>query len=147
TLKPYGYPSEWHAARAVLTQAGAAEDRAVVLPFGLYRRFDWNGGHAVLDPAPRFFPGEVITDDALEVPAGTVAGEDPLADLIRKAEADPDALESVLAEAGVRWVLVHTHEGRAHTSVPDGTEIFRGERLRVVELEVTATGTSVDQSW
>lgn len=134
TLSPHAYPAEWHEARSRLAAAGAADGRSVVLPFGLYRRFDWNGGHAVLDPAPRFFPGDVVTDDALAVTGGTVAGEDPLADEIRAAVDDPARLTQVLREAGVRWVIAHADGGEVDAVLPEGEPVHHGERLVVLEL-------------
>lgn len=132
-LAPHDYPSDWFEARAVLQEAGAADDRSVVLPFGIYRRFDWNGGHAVLDPAWRFFPGEVITDDALSVEQGTVDGEDALAAAIRDAADDPARLDQVLSEHGVRWVIVHLDEGRTDLALPPGRSLFAGERIAVLD--------------
>ncbi|MFS3130312.1 hypothetical protein ACLM5J_18060 [Nocardioides sp. Bht2] len=132
-LEPHDYPQDWFAARTLLTEAGAADDRSVVLPFGLYRRFDWNGGHAVLDPAWRFFPGEVITDDLLEVPDGAVAGEDGVAAEIRAAADDPRRLDEVLSEHGVRWVIVHLDAGESQVPLPSGTRLFSGERLAVID--------------
>ncbi len=58
-LRPVDYPHEWFAVRQQVP-----EGRMVVLPWrGSYRGFAWNDRVAVLDPAPRFFPGEVLVDD------------------------------------------------------------------------------------
>ena len=54
-----------------------ADGRMVVLPFDIYRRFAWNDDQALLDPAPRYFPGQVVTDDALEVTGGDGDGGEP----------------------------------------------------------------------
>ena len=55
---PSEYPAEWEAVADSWTEADAAGTGYVVLPFSVYRRFEWNDERAVLDPAPRFFPGE-----------------------------------------------------------------------------------------
>ena len=55
--------------------------RSVVLPWaGSYRGYDWNDRRAVLDPAPRYLPGEVLIDDRLFVDGTTIPSEDPLVD-------------------------------------------------------------------
>ena len=126
------YPSEWHELRAAMDQVVSNEDRVLVLPFSTYRMFAWNT-RAVLDPVPRFFPGQMVTDDALAVPSGVVGGESALAERIRLAEG-PEELSTVLAEAGVGWILVH--RGGDEIEVPDGaTLVFDGPTLRLYELE------------
>ncbi|WP_110205935.1 hypothetical protein [Nocardioides daejeonensis] len=133
-LTPHPYPTEWSQVRTTLERAGADQARTVVLPFGLYRRFDWNGGHAVLDPLPRYLPGDVVTDDALEVRDGTVAGEDPLAARIRAVKDDPERLTLLLRGAGVRWVVAHADQGVVDAPLPAGETMHSGDRLVVVDL-------------
>lgn len=73
-LRASSYPSAWQ------TVADRAGDRAVlVLPWGSYRAFPWDGDRTVLDPAPRWLRGRVVMDDDLPLSTGTVQGEDPLA--------------------------------------------------------------------
>ena len=39
---------------------------SIVLPWhGTYRGFEWNDSRAQLDPAPRFFGGDVLIDDRI----------------------------------------------------------------------------------
>ncbi|MDT0201313.1 hypothetical protein [Nocardioides sp. AE5] len=130
---PVQYPAEWEQVRSVMQEQGAEAQRTVVLPFSLYRRFDWNADKAVLDPAPRFFPGEVVIDDALVVRGGTVAGEDPLAARIRAAGDSPSALAAVLQEEGIAWALVHV-EGPGDVTLPPGEVVHRGDRLALVRV-------------
>jgi hypothetical protein len=129
------YPEEWYEVRRVLEEAGAADERTVVLPFTVYRRYPWNEQTAVLDPAPRFFPGDVVVDDALPVEEGVVAGEDPTAATIRAGLGSPDALTEALAEEKIRFVLLErTTPGAADELVPAGRVLFDGEELLLVDL-------------
>lgn len=130
-LEPAPYPQEWAQVRTLLDDEGAAEQRTVVLPFQVYRRFDWNDRLAVLDPAGRYFPGDVITDDTLTVDGGAVRGETALADRIRDA-ASPEELTTVLADAGVAWALVHKD---GSTGVPAGELVHDGPELQLVRLD------------
>ncbi len=78
---------------------------------GGYRGFEWNGRRAVLDPAPRYLPGEVLIDDRLFVDGTPIPSEDPLVDDVAEAlEAEDPA--SALRDLGVRWVVVETRNAR-----------------------------------
>ncbi|MFD1936688.1 hypothetical protein ACFSKW_34980 [Nonomuraea mangrovi] len=99
------YPRAWMEARAIIQQDREPGD-VLVLPFESYRRFSWNGGRAVLDPAQRFFaaPGrEVVADDSVRVGSMVVAAEDPRAEQVERVLKRPS--ES-LATAGFRYVVV-----------------------------------------
>lgn len=132
TLQPVAYPEEWDVVRGVLDER--ADARTVVLPFGIYRRFGWNDDRALLDPAPRYFRGQVITDDALDVEGGTVAGESRTARRITAAADDPEALTRVLGEEDVRFVVVE--KGTPGRDVPElgGQVLHDGPELRLVDL-------------
>ncbi len=106
-LEPVAYPDEWRRVSDRLEEAGSSSDRLVVLPFEIYQRFDWNEDRALLDPSPRFFPVDVVTNDVLRLRRGVdVAGEDPVAAAI-SAGIEQGRVEEVLDEEQVRWVLVH----------------------------------------
>ena len=50
----------------------------MVLPWrGSYRGYPWNEHRAMLDPAPRFFEGEVLIDDRLYLGSTVLSNEDP----------------------------------------------------------------------
>jgi hypothetical protein len=103
-----------------------------VLPWaGSYRGFDWNDDRAVLDPAPRFLPGEVLIDDRVFVDGTVIPSEDPLvADVAAAlAEDEPDA---ALRELGVRWVVVE--QGMPSATVPEGVTAYDGTQLTLVDL-------------
>lgn len=135
-LRAVDYPAEWQRVADLV----AAEDDAtmVVLPWtGSYRGFAWNDRRAVLDPAPRFFRGEVLIDDRVLLDGLTLPGESARTRAVTAAleDADPAA---ALRELGVRWVLVE----RGHLmgtmglvgTVPDGTFRHRGPGLILLDL-------------
>ena len=88
-------------------------------------------------PRPRtaLLPGQIITDDALEVTEGTVSGESRTARRIDAAADDPEALAQVLADEDVRWVLIEKGTPGAEL-VPDivGTVVHDGPELQLVDL-------------
>ncbi len=133
-IEPVSYPAEWSVVAADLARLGGGEERTVVLPFSVYRRFGWNEQRAVLDPAPRFFPGDVVTDDSLGIGARTVAGEDPDAARIREAIAGERPLGPVLAAAGIRFVLVERGTPGVVPDLPDALVRHDGPELRLLDL-------------
>ena len=124
------YPQEWDAVADHLEEHGPG--RSVVLPWaGSYRGYDWNDRRAVLDPAPRYLPGDVLIDDRLFVDGTTIPSEDPLVDDVAEAlEADDPA--AALRDLGVRWVVVE--KGMQSGPVPAGTTVYDGEHLTLVDL-------------
>jgi hypothetical protein len=125
-LQPVEYPADWQRVRDTLAGDPHPGD-VLVLPFGAYRAFDWNEGRPQLDPAARWLPRPVVTDDELVVGGRAVEGEDLRAREVAAVADDPRAL----AELGVGWVLVeHRTPGRAVpasvTALPlvvDGTDL------------------------
>jgi hypothetical protein len=103
-LRPVSYPADWDRVDAFI-----AADPGVVLslPMSEYRAYPWNRGRTVIDPALRYFPAEVIIDDALYVGPQVIAGEDPRAAAIRTEL----AAGLPIAVSGVRWVLVQPSSG------------------------------------
>lgn len=138
-LEPVRYPAEWSQVRGVLDATPAADRRTAVLPWATYRAFGWNNDRAALDPAIRFFPGQVVTDDALQVSATrTVAGEDPVAARIGAALATGAPLAPVLARAGIRYVLVEKTAGGDEAVIAGlmstGTVLHDGHDLALLDL-------------
>ena len=129
-LQPSAYPEEWRAVADHLDDHGPG--RSIVLPWaGSYRGYDWNDRRAVLDPAPRYLPGEVLIDDRLFVDDTTIPSEDPLVDDVADAlEAEDPA--SALRELDVRWVVVE--KGMPPGEVPAGETAFDGDQLTLVDL-------------
>lgn len=105
-LEAVRYPGDWTAAREAIRRDGEPGD-ILVLPFESYRRFPWNGGRAVLDPAQRFFavPGrDVVANDTVRVGAMVVPSEDERAHAIERVleRSSPD-----LPAQGFRYVVVN----------------------------------------
>ena len=99
SLRPVSYPDDW----AVVSRLVAARPGEVLpLPFAEYRQYAWNHGRVVIDPAPRYLPAPVITDDALIVDERIIHGENQRASQIR-ALLDAGVPASAL---GPEWVLV-----------------------------------------
>lgn len=99
------YPAEWDRARSVL--AGEGDGSAVLLlPWGSYRQFRWNGSRTLYDPAGRWLPAPTVGDDRLRVGSTVVAGEDPRASALTPLVESGAPLASGLAAHGVGWVLL-----------------------------------------
>jgi hypothetical protein len=122
-LAPVDYPSDWAQARQVLAQDPAPGD-VVSLPWSTFRRFGWNRGRTVLDPAPRAMPRTVVTDTSLVVRRGdavvVVPGDDPRSARIGAAVAAGVDLGPVLRQEGIGWALVAEDAGPA--ALPSGAE-------------------------
>lgn len=87
------------------------------MPLSAYRAYPWNPGRVVLDPAPRYLPGTVLTDDTLRVGDVAVAGENPRVREMRRALAEGRPVWTT----GVRWVLVqHEVSGEVDSQVLGG---------------------------
>ena len=107
----------------------------MVLPFGIYRRFEWNDDHAMLDPAPRYFPDQVITDDALEVAERHRGRREPDGSGIAAPRTTPTGSSGSCADEDIRWVLVE--KGTRGDEVPPlrrGPVVHDGAELRLVDL-------------
>jgi len=129
-LRPVNYPSDWDQVAARVADGGGT----VTLPWtGSYRGFAWNDHRAVLDPAPRFLPGDVLVDDRLFLRHAVLPGEDPFLARVRDALAAEDPARA-LGDLGVRWVLVEKGNGVEPSDVPPGNVVFDGSSLSLVDL-------------
>lgn len=127
-LQRSDYPAGW---RAVADRIGS-DDLTVVLPWaGSVRGFEWNDRRAVLDPAPRFLPGQVLVDDSTRLVDRIVPAEDPRVVAVGRALGADDPAAGLRA-LGVRWVLVE--QGMGEVDVPAGTTAYDGDGLRLVDL-------------
>jgi hypothetical protein len=130
-LRPVAYPGDWG---SVATRVAAGGGATVVLPWtGGYRGFAWNDHRAVLDPAPRFLPGDVLVDDRIFLHGEVLPGEDPFLARVGIALRSPDP-SAALRHLGVRWVLVEKANGIRAGDVPLGTVSFDGRWLTLVDL-------------
>lgn len=127
-LERSSYPDAWSDVAALVGD----DEVTVVLPWaGSYRGFDWNHRRAVLDPAPRLLPGQVLVDDTVRLDGREVPAEDPRVRAVGTAleEDDPAA---ALRQIGVRWVLVE--HGMVEVEVPAGRTVHDAAGLQLVDL-------------
>lgn len=126
------YPDDWDDVATLL--ADEADSTTIVLPWsGSYRRFEWTGNRAVLDPAPRYLPGEVLIDDRTFVDGVEIGSEDPRVQRVQGAlDLEPEAQSGALRDLGVRWVLVEQGQGAALP--PEGLEVYAGDVLVLLDL-------------
>ncbi|MET8310449.1 hypothetical protein [Micromonospora sp. NPDC005173] len=101
-VRPVNYPADW---RLVAERVADEPGETLALPLSAYRAYPWNPGRVVLDPAPRYLPGTVLTDDTLRVGDTAVAGENPRLREVRRVLADGLPVSAT----GVRWVVVQHH--------------------------------------
>jgi hypothetical protein len=130
-VRPADYPGDWD---RVVSEVSRGEGATVTLPWtGSYRGYAWNDRRAVLEPASRFLPGDVLVDDRIFLHDRVLAGEDPFLARVGEAldESDP---ASALRDLGVRWVLVEKGNGVDDADVPTGTTVFDGSWLMLVDL-------------
>jgi hypothetical protein len=118
-FKPVRYPPGW----AKVADIVRADPGPVLsLPLSEYRRYPWNHDIVVLDPAPRYLPSPVITDDTLIVDGEPVEGEDPRLKEIRAQLSDGD----LGANRAIRWVLV---QGVTFEAIPGLERVYIDENL------------------
>ena len=124
-LRPVQYPADWLAARRLIN-SDPQPGRALLLPWGSYRRYGWNHGEAVLDPWPRLLAGRWSTTTRcrwarcrchrrtrLRSPSTAAIGGAPLT--------------SALQAGGYRYVLVDgALAGRGGAGAAGGRDIRSG---------------------
>ena len=136
SIESVDYPDDWAAARALLASDPAPGD-VVALPWSTFRRFDWNVGRTVLDPAPRAMPRTVVVSDSLVVRRGdvlvTVPGDDPRSQQIGHALETGLDLGPVLRDTGIGWILVE-RTGSAPTLPSSAVSVFQGRDLALYRL-------------
>jgi hypothetical protein len=129
-VEPVLYPGEWFTVADLLDE----DATTVVLPWrGGYRGYDWNERRAVLDPAPRFFDGDVLVDDRLYVGDEPLRNEDPRLAAVTEGLVDADPA-AALSRLGVTHVLVEKDNGVDEEDVPAGRVVHDGRRFLLVEL-------------
>ncbi|GAA0957580.1 hypothetical protein [Actinocorallia libanotica] len=104
-LEAVEYPAEWRTAQRMIN-ADPVAGEVLSLPWGAYRRPEWNGGRAVLDPWPRMTGRRVVWNDGLRVGDRELAREDPRSvetDRLLRGGGD---LTAALADAGFRYVVI-----------------------------------------
>ncbi|MFD6696945.1 hypothetical protein [Micromonospora aurantiaca (nom. illeg.)] len=123
-ISPVRYPADW---QAVAERLPDDPGEILALPLTTYRAYPWNPGRVVLDPAPRYLPGTVLTDDTLVVDDVAVAGENPRLREVRRVLAEGRPVSAT----GVRWVVVqHGTPSTVDPAVLAGLDLrYEGESL------------------
>ncbi|GAA3232356.1 hypothetical protein GCM10010468_64070 [Actinocorallia longicatena] len=130
-LGSVGYPRDWLAAQKLIN-ADPAPGKALSLPWGAYRRPDWNDGRAVINPIPRMLSRRVVWNDGLQVGRVELAREDPLAieaDALLKAPGDPS---EAFRAAGYRYVVIA--DGTTENRFLSGKVVLRAPTITVILL-------------
>jgi len=138
-LRAVSYPQQWDGLRTHLLNSAQPGD-VVSLPWAAFRRYAWNHDQVVLDPMPRFLTRTVVWNDRLPVTDRgrlvEVGGDDPRAALIGRAITAGRPLGPVLADLGVRWILLQQDQPQPGRS-PDltGTQpVWQAADLSLLEV-------------
>ena len=138
-LQTHAYPAAWDDLRDELAGAQAPGD-VLSLPWAPFRRYAWNDNDVVLDPLPRYLTRTVVWNDRLPVTVAgdvvQVGGDDPRAEVVSRAIDAGRPLAPVLADLGIRWIVVQEDQPEA-TRTPDlaGTRVlWQRDSLRLLEV-------------
>jgi hypothetical protein len=145
-LAPVAFPRDWSVVSHLLMRAdnGGEHGDVAVLPWSIYRQYSWNGERPVLDPAPRYFPGDVVIADTLVVGPRIVGGEDPRAAAIGRLLRSRENLAAGLRRLGIGLVVVERHTpGFGQDAHLDGRLVFDGRWLQLWVLGPPAHGPTV----
>jgi hypothetical protein len=104
-LHPAEYPADWPRAAQVI-DSDPAGGTVLLLPWGAYRRYPWNGGEAVYDPWTLLLGREVISDDGLQVGRLVLDQESPDSIRLNRIVTRPGPLTRPLHAAGVLYVII-----------------------------------------
>ncbi|WP_182375962.1 hypothetical protein [Nocardioides sp. WS12] len=139
-LERSSYPKAWTEVAALID----SDETTVVLPWaGSYRGFDWNHRRAVLDPAPRLLPGQVLVDDTVRLEGREVPAEDPRVRAVDEA-LDQDDPAAALRDLGVRWVLVE--HGMGQVAPPTGKTVYDASGLQLIDVSDQGPGAGKSRS-
>ncbi len=122
-LDPVRYPADLADAVAVLDRDDGPGFVATA-PWTSYREFSWGNDLSAADPLPRWTSHPALVADSLEVPSGTVAGEDREAAEVGSVLAGDGPVMSRLAGLGVGWVLVYRDQPGAADIDLSGAEVM-----------------------
>ena len=145
-LEAVDYPAVLSGARTAVQDAPAGD--VVLLPFTSYRAPDWNDGHKVLDPLPRFLGRQSVANDELYVDGRPIPGEDPRAAEVGAALAlgSADERAEALTALGVSVVVAEQIPGQDTPEVAGETTFSQGG-VTVVEVTGEVSPEEVSRSW
>ena len=104
-LRPVQYPADWLAARQII-DASTQRGSVLLLPWGAYRRYRWNGGEAVYDPWNKLLAREVVLNDGLEVGTKSLTQESSASIQLNRIVSASGPLTWRLRAVGVRFIVV-----------------------------------------
>jgi hypothetical protein len=104
-LRPAEYPADWSRAQQIIDN-DPASGTVLLLPWGAYRRYPWNGGEAVFDPWSRLLGREVIYNDGLQVGRLALDQESPDSIRLNRIVTGPGPLTTPLRSDGVLFVII-----------------------------------------
>jgi hypothetical protein len=104
-LRSAEYPADWSRAQQII-DGDQASGTVLLLPWGAYRRYPWNGGEAVFDPWSRLLGREVIFNDGLQVGRLALNQESPDSIRLNRIVTRPGPLTTPLRSAGVLFVII-----------------------------------------
>ena len=105
-LRPVRFPADWVAAERTMQDAGGGT--LLFLPWHLYMDVSF-ARHRVLNPAPSYFTGPVISGDNVELPGIFTQSQNPISKTVERMLFDPASrseLEPTLSSLCVRWVVL-----------------------------------------
>lgn len=129
------YPQSYLEAAAAVNAAPPGQ--VAVFPWGLYRRYAWNGDRVTLDPWQRLVQRRVLVNDDLPLSGQVVRGESGDAARIRAANAAGEDLTPVLRSLGVRHVVRLTDQPSAGLPAPTfggARTTYAGAGVEVLDL-------------
>jgi hypothetical protein len=103
TVRPVAYPAELGVIADIVD---GTPQTLVSLPWEPYRVYRWGQPLAVFDPASRWLDVDVVTSDRLRVGSVVLEGESPRSATVARALAADHLSGRLLADIGVRWILV-----------------------------------------
>lgn len=145
-LDAVDYPATLADGRAAVQDAPAGD--VVLLPFTSYRAPDFNDGHKVLDPLPRYLGRRSVANDELYVDGRPIAGEDPRAAEVGAALAlgSADERAAALAALGVSVVVTEQIPGQDAPEIA-GETTLSASGITVVEVAGDVRANEVSRGW
>jgi len=134
-LTPVRYPADW---AVVARHVGTLPEPVLSLPLAEYRRYAWNRDRPVLDPAPRYLPAPVVTDDVLIVGGEPIEGEDRRLLVVRASLASGRPIE------GFRWVLV---QDGSTSELPGYRLVYSGPSLSLYRSDASVVSARPRRQW
>jgi hypothetical protein len=134
-LEAVSFPGEWGTVRTILENQPSVDRRTAVVPWSAYQRLPWNDRRAALDPALRFFPGQVVASEELRVADGVTVRGDSSPSAVERAVDDHSPLGPALAADGIRYLLVEkTASGADAVRLPAASTLHDGPELLLLDL-------------